>query len=57
MKADATVGGCEVRLGMDFTGQTTDRLWEHLVPYPEGSWAHGGGVVGGGCFWVSHWQD
>lgn len=43
MKTDARASGYGVRMGKDHMGQTTDRLWKHFVPCPEGSWADQGG--------------
>lgn len=43
MRTDARAGGYGVRVGTDHKRQTTDSLWKHFVPYPEGSWAHEGG--------------
>lgn len=48
MRTDARAGGYGARMGTDHTGQTTDRLWKHFVPFPEGSWAHEGGRRGMG---------
>lgn len=53
MKTDARAGGYGVRMGTDPVGQTTDRQWKHLVPYPQGSWAHEEGGMGD---W-SRWRD
>lgn len=53
MRTDARAGGYGARMGTDHMGQTTDRLWKHFVPFPEGSWAHEGGRRGmGGGGWT-----